>query len=267
MIHEIEPGAFQKVGYIFEGHKQNIPVFAVIDGNFPGRVFVDNHESPKAALVWALSRWAYVGGDGGHRAFTRALTDLVRDTIIPCSLEMEQRWFELYTPNSEEWTKVAEGSLAPFKPHEHYESVYVLDKLGFMRSRTSPVAPEGSYIETAEIPILSERARRSAVVAAEFKAKTAFGFRLMRSGEMLALCRSNGFSSGREFMIDVITVNESERGRGYATIASTALIDFCLEEGYVPLWETTEDNVPSQKLARRLGFVEDESYPVYAIEF
>ena len=68
-------------------------------------------------------------------------------------------------------------------------------------------------------------------------------------------------------MIDIETFQEKERCKGYATAVGKALIDYCLEKRYIPLWETTLDNIPSQKVAKKLGFVENESYPVYAIEF
>jgi RimJ/RimL family protein N-acetyltransferase len=68
-------------------------------------------------------------------------------------------------------------------------------------------------------------------------------------------------------MIDVVTYQKDDRGKGLATAATVALLDYCLERKLVPLWETTEDNVASQRLAEKLGFIKHETYPVYAIEF
>ena len=68
-------------------------------------------------------------------------------------------------------------------------------------------------------------------------------------------------------MIDVDTFDKSDRDKGYATAAGVALLDHCLESGLNPLWETTEDNIASQRLAEKLGFIKNEKYPVYAIEF
>jgi RimJ/RimL family protein N-acetyltransferase len=68
-------------------------------------------------------------------------------------------------------------------------------------------------------------------------------------------------------MIDVVTPDSKHRGKGYATAAAVGLLDHCLQEKLEPLWETTEDNLASQRLAGKLGFVEHQRYPVYAIEF
>jgi hypothetical protein len=267
MIYELDPDDFSKVAHIFRGHKQYVPVFAVIDGNFPGRVFVDNESSPNTALVWAVSRWAYIDGDALSRPFIDSLAQLVRDVIIPDSRRIKMNWFELYAADSPRWAAAIENSLGEYKPEKHYEMVYTLDKQKYLTLRKEPKLPEGMRIEKVELPILPDTALDSPFVRPEFEAKTSFGFQLKRNNQVISICCSNGLISGSEFMVDVRTLDKNERSKGYATAAGIALVDFCLEKGYDPLWETTQDNIPSQRLALRLGFVENESYPVYAIEF
>ena len=55
--------------------------------------------------------------------------------------------------------------------------------------------------------------------------------------------------------------------RGVATLVGTELIEYSLKNNLFPFWETTEENVTSQRLAKRLGFKQIERYSVYAIEF
>lgn len=267
MLYELDPSDFSKVAHIFRGHKQYVPVFAVIDGNFPGRVFVDDESSPNTASVWAISRWAYIDGDALSRPFIDSLAQLVRDVIIPDSRRLKMNWFELYAADSPRWAAAIERSLGEYGPDKHYEMVYTLDKQKYLKLLKVPRLPEGMRIEKVELPILPDTALDAPFVRPEFGAKTSFGFQLKRDTKVISVCCSNGLMSGSEFMVDVRTNDENERRKGYATAVGIALLDFCLEKGYDPLWETTQDNIPSQKLARRLGFVESESYPVYAIEF
>jgi GNAT superfamily N-acetyltransferase len=267
MIYELEPSDLSKVAHIFRGHKQYVPVFAVIEGNFPGRIFVDDKDSPNTALVWAISRWAYIDGDALNRPFVDFLAALVRDVIIPDSRRIRMNWFELYAADSPVWAAAIERSLGEYKPDKHYEIVYTLDKQKYLKLRKDPKLPEGMRIEKVELPILPNTALDAPFVRAEFEARTSFGFQLKRDNKVISVCCSNGLISGKEFMVDVQTFDKDERSKGYGTATGIALLDFCLEKGYDPLWETTLDNIPSQKLARRLGFVESESYPVYAIEF
>jgi RimJ/RimL family protein N-acetyltransferase len=267
MFCELDPGDFSRVAHLFRGHKEYVPVFAVIDGNFPGRIFVDEKDSPNTALVWAISRWAYLDGDPSISSFNQSLPGLVQKIVIPCSRQMNMNWFELYTRDLPEWMARIEKSLGKYKPAKHYEMVYTFDQQKYHSLAKSFELPEGSWIQIKELPILPPVARDAMFVSERFKTKTSFGFELVKEGRIVSVCKSNGLISGKEFMIDVETFGEGDRCKGYATAVGTALIDFCLEEGYSPLWETTLDNIPSRKLASKLGFVEGECYPVYAMEF
>ena len=89
----------------------------------------------------------------------------------------------------------------------------------------------------------------------------------LRDGDrVMSICRSNGLAAGRQFMVDVETPDPEARGKGYALLTATALVDHAIEAGLEPLWETTEFNTPSRRLARRLSFTAGEPYPVYAIQ-
>jgi hypothetical protein len=265
--YELEPGEFSRISHLFQGHKQYLPVFAVIDGNFPGRVFVDDRDAPNTALVWALSRWAYIDGNPHKDAFNRALDRLIRHTVIPGSRVMGMNWFELYTAPAPQWAAALETHLSGYQLDKHHETVYTFEPHQYVRLRSPPALPHGALLEKVDLPILPKAALAAPFFTAEFKTRTAFGFQLIRGDKLLSLCRSNGLAYGDEFMVDVVTPDEKERGQGYATLVATALIDHCLDLGLRPLWETTFDNLPSRRLAHKLGFVEAASYPVYAILF
>jgi len=55
------------------------------------------------------------------------------------------------------------------------------------------------------------------------------------------------------------------RGRGYAFIAAGALIEFCLEQGWVPVWSCRKENAGSYRLACSLGFEPVLELPYYRL--
>jgi GNAT superfamily N-acetyltransferase len=57
-----------------------------------------------------------------------------------------------------------------------------------------------------------------------------------------------------------INTHPSYQQRGLATAVGAALVAYCLEQGLYPDWETGTDNVPSQHLAQRLGYVPGSPY-------
>jgi hypothetical protein len=266
MFKELKPPEYVKVACLFEAKKQYTPVYAVINGDFPGRVFVDNTAEPKIAIVWAISRWAYIEGDFENPIFNSSLNDLIRRIIILDSLKMNMSWFELYASNSSKHKKELKRSLKTFNSTMHFESVYVWDKSKYESFRSCYSFPKGLTIEIINIPLLPSNAYDT-FIAKDFRSRTAVGFRLKLGDRVVAQCRSNGFTNGNEFMIDVDTFDKNDRGKGYATAAGVALLNYCIENNLKPLWETTEDNIASQRLANKFGFIKNETYPVFAIEF
>lgn len=267
MLVEMGVKDFGKVRHLFKGHKQYIPSLAVIENHFPGRVFVDSIKNPGIAIVWALGRWAYIEGNHRYHKLAPSLPDLISHTIIPDSLSMSVNWFELYAWNSQEWTERLDECLHVFNYNVHYESVYILDVSAYIRFRSRYSYPNDVVVELDDIPILPEHISDTRFISNKFRRCTAIGCKAKVNDRAVALCRSNGFALGDEFMIDVATFDRNLRGKGYATAAAAGLLDYCIERRLAPLWETTQDNVASRRLAQKLGFVEDETYPVYAIEF
>jgi RimJ/RimL family protein N-acetyltransferase len=265
MIHELEPAQYDRAVSLFEGAKRHVPAMAILHHAFPGRVFVDDPGEPRAALAWALTRWAYIAGDAAS-ALVELLPDLVDRIVIPDSRRLGQDWFELYCQDDPVWIARLAAALTTYRPEQHFELLLVLDPERW-RASSDPTRAPGVHVQRVDVPILPPRALDSPLIDEAFRRRTAVGFACLVGESQVAVCRSNGFAAGREFMVDVETPEPEHRGKGYASIASHALVDYSLRQGYSPLWETVEDNEPSLRLARRLGYVERERYPVYAIEF
>jgi GNAT superfamily N-acetyltransferase len=57
-----------------------------------------------------------------------------------------------------------------------------------------------------------------------------------------------------------INTRPSFRRLGLATVVGATLVAYCLEHGLEPDWETDAENLPSQRLAQRLGYVPESYY-------
>ncbi|MHA1969870.1 MAG: GNAT family N-acetyltransferase, partial [Candidatus Hodarchaeales archaeon] len=58
-----------------------------------------------------------------------------------------------------------------------------------------------------------------------------------------------------------ILTHPDYRGRGFATVVSAKMIEYCLEREIEPHWDAA--NPYSVKLALKLGFTDPESYKCY----
>jgi hypothetical protein len=264
MIYELNSAEFFKVNHLFNHKEHYTPVFAILNSEFPGRVFVDNKTNPQWSLVWATSRWAYI--EGNLESLSQ-FNDLIQQIVVPSSKKIKMNWFELYVDNNSKSMNIIENCFKKFESNKHYESIYVWDKSKYSFFRSNYDYPYNLKLEQVNVPLIPLFINDSAFKSEEIKYKTSVGFRLSLDNSLIAECKSNGFVNGNDFMIEVNTFDSNNREKGYGTAATVSLLDYCIEMNKNPLWETTEDNLASQQLAKKLGFVKKYTYPVYAIEF
>lgn len=62
-----------------------------------------------------------------------------------------------------------------------------------------------------------------------------------------------------------IETSENCRGKGFALYTCSALIDYCLEKNFEPVWACRQDNAGSYKLAQKLGFEPSVTIPYYRL--
>lgn len=92
------------------------------------------------------------------------------------------------------------------------------------------------------------------------------GISLIKNGKEITRSLNNGLQYNNKYFIDLDTFDKEQRRKGYGTITSAILINMLLKDKLMPLWETTEENISSQKVAKKLGFQKIEKYVVYNIK-
>jgi len=85
------------------------------------------------------------------------------------------------------------------------------------------------------------------------------GFILLDGNKIIGHAISASVEDG-EVEIDIRT-DEQYRGKGIARYLTSCLIDKCLKTSRIPKWDCAVGNVPSNKLALKLGFEKVNEYP------
>ena len=62
-----------------------------------------------------------------------------------------------------------------------------------------------------------------------------------------------------------IETKENFRGKGLAELACRAIIDYCIENNYEPIWSCRLENIGSYKLAQKLGYEPTLYLPYYRL--
>lgn len=80
----------------------------------------------------------------------------------------------------------------------------------------------------------------------------------------LASMAFSSFWFGNQFELGIETIAEF-RGKGYAELVCTTLIDYCLANDYEPIWACRLENTGSYQLALKLGFEVYRTIPYYRL--
>ena len=83
-------------------------------------------------------------------------------------------------------------------------------------------------------------------------------------GDEVACTAFSAFVIDQQLEIGIETA-DNYRGKGYAIGTCCALIDYCLENDYEPVWGCKLHNTPSYLLAQKLGFVPTIYWPFYRL--
>lgn len=129
--------------------------------------------------------------------------------------------------------------------------------------------PEGCYLQRINVnmakKLLKEKWSRDLV--SNFDSPEAFeengiGFVLLSGLKVVA--GASSFSLLKDGIEVEVDVNPFYRKNGYGTIVSAALVDYCIKMNLIPHWDAM--NMPSVKIAKKLGYVEDSIYETLILE-
>ena len=131
MICELEPEDCGKARPLFAKWRPYLVISAVIDGNCPGKVYVDVRDNPRTALLWDHAEGElYLAGYAHNEGFNRALNDCIRHQI--------RSYAQAHLPHLSEYTLYCDPEvwgagldvvLAGMNPMEHHRKLYVLKAL------------------------------------------------------------------------------------------------------------------------------------------
>lgn len=267
MMIELKVEDYPAIEVFFSSKKQHIPALSVLQGNYPGRVFADDATAPTLAVVWATGRWMYAAGDSSTELNRMKLTVFLQTEVIPGCKRRQENWFEIYTDDCDAWTALFRPAYAGLQVYRHMESVYEFNRARFNLPEgkvTEDASGSSVTVDYGEFPVLEDHEDDLSDINNRFSRLTTTGAVVKVEGQVVSVCKHNGFTVNNRYFIDVDTYSEAERGKGYGTLAARSLISYYLERGQLPLWETTHENTASHNLALKLGFEPVESYPVFA---
>ena len=232
MIIELKPENFLNILPLYRGCYPLL--LAVIRGKQRGQIFADK----SSAVVIANSGFTGLFGTEYNEEFNVGLAELFAgNTIKPNYL----LWYSPPDYWQEQLTSARRRKRIRFE---------------FRGEHKELKCPIGFELRTDLVPKLADRFWSS-----DF-CKYGLSVCLVKDGEIVSLCYSACVVDGL-VEIDIIT-QEGHRGQGLGTFVGQQFVNECIRRGLVPTWDCFVYNGASIRLAEKLGFVKQQTYPFYS---
>ena len=247
---------------LFAAPRLRLSLDALIAGNSPGTLWVDDPAAPRSALMWDGDGSVALAGDANNAAFLQEAAALIAERVLPRHRSLKIRY------GHPGW----EGAMAALFPGATLSvGARVLYSFGRValpdwRSRV----PEGFAIRAVDEALLAADGlanigRLRAEVAAHWPSVERYlarglGYCALRGDEVAGWCDGGLASPGKTS----ITIETMERYRrlGLATLMASAFLERCQREGIAPYWDAWADNWGSLATAERVGLARIDAYAI-----
>ena len=176
--------------------------------------------------------------------------------------------FTIMVPQNKEWAQLIEECYPSAKRVTRYaiKKDTIFDKIKLQNEISK--LPIGYEIHKLDADIYAQCLKNPVMVdfVSAFESKEKYlqigrGMVILKDGQIVSGASSyTRYKEGIEIEVDTI---EAERRKHLATIACSALILNCLEEGLYPSWDA--QNINSVRLAEKLGYEFDHEYVAYEV--
>jgi len=241
---ELEPAEHCKVAPLFSTILHSVAlVHSVLEGKAGARVFVDRAERPQVVLLAHEAGFQYLAAAGiPDKDATSEIIATLFEQILLHADEQEMVLFvfgeglrqALVVPLTERGAVTIARKVFCYDPVKHQPLPSWRDW-----------APHGLTVAVQQSSTSDGR----------------FAVTLMRGEQQISLCQTVCVGRGMA-EIDIHTIEE-ERGKGYARLTASTLIEECLRRNLTPCWSCWPERVASVKLAQRLGFMPQPDAPAF----
>ncbi len=270
MLQELKPDEFERARALFQGFDYSLSIHAAIEGNNPGRIFVDDAYHPRTALALTVEGYLLAGDDGNPET-NAALRRLFKERIFTGEVFVNGDWSMSLAVHPETWearlpelipTHEVEKNeryhyvcrAVKFDWHSHVPEAYAVRRVDRIFLNDAKVVfpdPVREWMDFGEVWWTVENFLSKGV-----------SFVVLREREVVAWCTPDCVAGDR---IDVgVMTHPAHRRRGLAAVAVAATVEHCLSHGFSAVgWHCNANNVGSWKTAEKVGFERDREYAYY----
>ena len=268
MVHELSPDNYEKICPLFKEVHLNFIMQSVVKGNQPARIWVDSCENPQTAFVWDKAHCYYFAGFEQNQNFNKAVEKLITETIAPDAVKNGYTYLKVLCTKGWE-DKIHRILGRPFVKRDRHMYTFNQSDVNWKSK-----IPPSSIIEYITEEFLKANRKNTEYVAEEIESMwnslddffaNGFGFCSVYHDEIVCWCTAE-YVSDTMCGIGIETVRKYQN-QGYATVTTSAFVEHCISMNITPHWDCWSDNIPSVKVAEKVGFTNLLQYTAYSGSF
>jgi RimJ/RimL family protein N-acetyltransferase len=232
---------------LFDINKPTVPrAFNVLEGINHGQILVDDPTQPTWAVVReAIYGTLYIGGQMDASLLASIVEHFRKDGEVGIGSLLDDPLNEMLPPN----------------PDYDGRTLYFTERSPRHDLQSLPLPSEYSLVPRDE-HLFSQSFDYEATLASFGNVENAMRYTLgvVILHDNLVICEAaTGAPTHGRIEIGVTTA-EAHRQKGLATIVCARLIELCETQGLSTWWDCAKQNIPSIKLARKLGYHNEREY-------
>lgn len=251
---ELSSEKFLQITSFFDKNTPNFPVvMSVIEGNNPGRIWVNQLENPSICLVMTNEGYSFIGKRGKIKEFLilEVIEIFNKNKPIKLICEIDDPFIDLFEKAG--FTHV--DRIQFYHPAIINHDLTQLDAI-------CKRLPSDCEIKLIDASLLKKSNWLSFIKQMygneENFLRNGYGLALIQNDEII----SEAFACciGGNYVETGSVTSEKHRGKGYATIVRAFLIKESLSRDLQPATSCNAGNIGSAKVSEKLGFKEEKRY-------
>lgn len=242
-------------------------VMSVIEGNNPGDIFVDNINTPTTGLVWNQGMEGfYFIGDSKNKEFLEKINGFINNKIKIFLKKKHIDYFE-FSGTTVDWEKTIEDIFSNRDLKSWGQLIYIFNGEDIKKSINKFRYDIHSLKDSSTNHQGYSNWRYYKTVLTSFWGSIdnlidkGNCYYATDNNKIIGVCYS-GFSTSETNTIGIETDRKYQQQSVGYNLAMKCIKEM-LGEGKLPWWDCMEENIPSKKLAEKLGFIKREEYICY----
>jgi RimJ/RimL family protein N-acetyltransferase len=278
MFVELGTDRYERVRGLYRGMDHSLSIHALIEGNNPGHLFVDDADQPRTALALTVEGYL-LAGDDSDPVTNEALHRLFEEQIFSGKVFVGVDSCMVLAVEPDRWEARLPEIIPTHQADKLPRYLYLCTKVKLdWRNRV----PEGYSVRRIDRALVEDPDLAFTNAIEEWVPlgqgwgsldsflENGVGFCVVHGNDIVARCMADcrGHSradcrAGERIDVGIIT-DPAHRRRGLASIAAAATAEYCLSHGFSEVgWHCDYDNPGSWKTAEKVGFERASEYFYY----